>query len=47
MAIQLLAAWSLPIWPVNALFTSRTCAYQVVQFVREFAACLHGALPPA
>ena len=47
MAIQLLAAWSLRIWPVNGLFTSQTRAHRVDQFAREFAACLHDALPGA
>jgi DNA-binding transcriptional LysR family regulator len=44
--IQLLPAWSLPTWPVNALFTSRARAHRVDVFAQEFEAHLRDILPP-
>jgi DNA-binding transcriptional LysR family regulator len=42
--IQLVPARSLPTWPVNALFTSRTRAHRIDLFTQEFAAHLEDAL---
>ncbi|MFJ1254879.1 LysR family transcriptional regulator [Cupriavidus sp. CuC1] len=42
--VQLLPGWSLPAWPLNALFTSRTRPHRVDQFTQEFAVYLRDVL---
>lgn len=40
--VRLLDTWSLPTWPINALFSYRSRPRRVDNFIEEFVAYLHG-----